>query len=40
MRFLTATGYSKELGVHHYTSTPKTGFFVTGSPLKDMVIHM
>lgn len=40
MRYLTALGFAKELGVRHYTSTPKTGFFVTGSPLRDPIIHM
>lgn len=40
MRFVTALGYSKELRVRHYTSTPRTSFFVTGSPLRVPIIHM
>jgi hypothetical protein len=40
MRVVTATGYAKEIGVQHYTSTPKTEFFAPGSPLIDMMVHM
>jgi len=40
MRFLTALGFAKELGIRQYAPTPKTGFFVTGSPLTDVITHM
>jgi hypothetical protein len=40
MRVVTATGYAKELGVGHYTTTPKTGFFAPGSPFIDVIVHM
>lgn len=40
MRVVTATSYAKELGIRHYTTTPKTGLFAPGSPLIDVIVHM
>jgi len=40
MRFVTSMGFSKELGVRCYAPTPKTAFFVTGSPFTDVISHM
>jgi hypothetical protein len=39
MRVVTATGYAKETGVRHYTSTRKTEIFAPGSPSIDVMVH-
>lgn len=40
MRVLTATEFAQDLGNGKYAPTPKTGFFVDGSPLRDGIVHV
>ncbi|KAF7857951.1 hypothetical protein EAF04_009308 [Stromatinia cepivora] len=40
VRFLTISGFVNELNFGHFTSTPRTAMFATGSPLGNAIVHM